>query len=98
MAGLYSDDLEFIFVVGHPLRFDTAPFVHGRCKTPIAEIQAALLLIRAVPGFDKNAMTAVQVLSEIGGDTSFFPTAKHLVTNVSKHAVVTGKLSLLSVV
>ena len=42
--------------------------------------QAALELIRTVPGFDKNPMTAIQVLSEIGGDMSVFPTAKHLVS------------------
>ncbi|MDD6811290.1 MAG: transposase, partial [Lachnospiraceae bacterium] len=42
--------------------------------------QAALDLIRTVPGFDKNPMTAIQVLSEIGGDMSVFPTAKHLVS------------------
>lgn len=41
---------------------------------------AALDLIRTVPGFDKNKMTAIQVLSEIGGDMSVFPTAKHLVS------------------
>ena len=104
--------------------FDVAPFVHGRCKTPIEEIQAAvdgaisneqaeklrqclshidelemhkteiereilrlsekyedaLSLIRTVPGFDKNPMTAIQVLSEIGDDMSVFPTAKNLVS------------------
>jgi len=42
--------------------------------------QAALDLIRTVPGFNKNPMTAIQVLSEIGGDMSVFPTAKHLVS------------------
>jgi hypothetical protein len=42
--------------------------------------EAALTLIRTVPGFDKNPMTAIQVLSEIGGDMSVFPTAKHLVS------------------
>lgn len=42
--------------------------------------QAALNLIRTVPGFNKNPMTAIQVLSEIGGDMSVFPTAKHLVS------------------
>ena len=101
-----------------------APFVHGRCKTPIDEILAAvdgavsneqavklrqclshidelemhkteiereilrlsekyedaLSLIRTVPGFDKNPMTAIQMLSEIGGDMSVFPTAKNLVS------------------
>jgi hypothetical protein len=30
---------------------------------------------------EKNPMTAIQVLSEIGGDTSVFPTAKHLAKN-----------------
>lgn len=40
----------------------------------------ALSLIRTVPGFDKNPMTAVQVLSEIGGDMSVFSTAKNLVS------------------
>ena len=42
--------------------------------------ETALNLIRTVPGFDKNPLTAVQVLSEIGGDMSVFPTAKHLVS------------------
>ena len=89
-------------ILQHPGEaFDVAHFVHGRCKTPIEEIQAAvdgaiskeqeilrlsdkyetaLNLIRTVPGFDKNPLTAVQVLSEIGGDMSVFPTAKHLVS------------------
>ena len=42
--------------------------------------QAALELMRTVPGFGKNPMTAIQILSEIGGDMSVFPTAKHLVS------------------
>ena len=112
-------------ILQHPGEtFDVAPFVHGRCKTTIEEIQAAvdgsvskeqavklrqclnhidelemhkseiereifrlsdkyediLTLIRTVPGFDKNPMTAIQVLSEIGGDMSVFPTAKNLVS------------------
>ena len=112
-------------ILQHPGEtFDVTPFVDSRCKTPIAEIQAAvdgaispeqavklrqcldhtdelekhkseiereifrlsdkyeavLDLIRTVPGFGKNPMTAVQVLSEIGGDMSVFPTAKHLVS------------------
>ena len=112
-------------ILQHPGEtFDVAPFVDGRCKTPIEEIQAAvdgaisteqavklrqclthidelelhqaelereifrlsdkyeniLSLIRTVPGFDKNPMTAIQVLSEIGGDMSVFPTAKNLVS------------------
>ena len=78
-------------ILQHPGEtFDVAPFVDRRCKTPIEEIQAAvdgaisaeqaLSLIRTVPGFDKNPMTAIQVLSEIGGDMSVFPTAKNLVS------------------
>lgn len=112
-------------ILQHPgEKFDVAPFVDSRCKTPIEEIQAAvdgaiskeqavklrqclnhidelekhiseveqeilrlsdkyeaaLTLIRTVPGFDKNPMTAIQVLSEIDGDISVFPTAKHLVS------------------
>ena len=112
-------------ILAHPGKtFDVTPFVHGHCKTPIEEIQAAvdgaispeqavklrqcldhidelekhietveqeilrlsdpyesaLSLIRTVPGFHKNPMTAIQVLSEIGADMSVFPTAKHLVS------------------
>lgn len=106
------------YMLAHPGElFDVTPFVDGRCKTPIEEIQAAvdgaispeqtvklrqclnhidelekhleeiereilrpsdkyqaaLDLIRTVPGFDKNPMTAIQVLSEIGGDMSVSP-------------------------
>ena len=69
------------YILKHPGDlFDVTPFVDRRCKTPIEEIQAALDLIRTVPGFDKNPMTAIQVLSEIGGDMSVFPSAKHLVS------------------
>lgn len=39
-----------------------------------------LELIRSVPGFGKNPMTAISILSEIGADMSVFPTAKHLVS------------------
>lgn len=42
--------------------------------------QAALDLIRTVLGFDKNPITAIQILSEIDGDMSVFPTAKNLVS------------------
>ena len=38
----------------------------------------ALELIRTVPGFSSNPMTAIAVISEIGVDMSVFPTAKHL--------------------
>lgn len=112
-------------ILAHPGEtFDVTPFVHGRCKTSLEEIQAAvdgaisreqsiklrqcldhidelekhkleiereilrlsdkyesvLSLIRTVPGFNKNPMTAIQVLSEIGADMSVFPTDKHLVS------------------
>ena len=39
-----------------------------------------LELIRTVPGFDKNPLSAITVLSEIGPDMSVFPTAKNLVS------------------
>lgn len=39
-----------------------------------------LSLIRTVPGLDKDPMTAITILSEIGSDMSVFPTAKHLVS------------------
>jgi len=112
-------------ILQHPGEtFDVTPFVDGRCKTPIEEIQAAvdgaiseeqavklrqclnhideselhkaeiereifrlsekyesvLNLIRTVPGFDKNPLAAIQVLSETGGDMSVFPTAKNPVS------------------
>lgn len=111
------------YMLEHPgEKFDVAPFVDRRCKTPVEQIQAAvdgavsteqavklrqcldhideleqhkekiiqeilhivepfsdvLALIRTVPGFDKNPMTAITVLSEIGADMSVFPTDKHL--------------------
>ncbi len=39
--------------------------------------ESVLDLIRTIPGFDKNPLTAIQVLSEIGADMSVFPTAKN---------------------
>ena len=39
---------------------------------------ATLQLLRTVPGFNTNPMTAIAVLAEIGGDMSVFPTAKNL--------------------
>ena len=39
-----------------------------------------LNLIRTVPGMDKDPMTAILILSEIGSDMSVFPTAKSLVS------------------
>ena len=37
-------------------------------------------LIRTVPGFSSDPMTAIVVISEIGINMSVFPTAKHLVS------------------
>ena len=37
-----------------------------------------LELLRTVPGFSANPMTAVALIAEIGADMSVFPTAKHL--------------------
>jgi len=42
--------------------------------------KAALDLICTVPEFEKNPMTSIQILSEIGSDMSVFPTSKHLVS------------------
>lgn len=41
---------------------------------------AVLNLIRTVTGFDKNLFSAIQILYEIGGDMSVFPTDQHLVS------------------
>ena len=38
----------------------------------------ALNLLRTVPGFSANPMTAISLIAEIGADMSVFPTAKHL--------------------
>ena len=48
-----------------------------RVSDPYAD---ALTLIRTVPGLNKNPFTAIQILSEIGGDMSVFPTDKNLVS------------------
>ncbi|MCM1055049.1 MAG: IS110 family transposase [Bacteroides sp.] len=47
----------------------------------LAEPYTAVLdLIRTVPGFSKEPLTAIRIISEIGADMSVFPTAKHLVS------------------
>ena len=46
----------------------------------VAPFSGCLNLIRTVPGMDRNPMTAIKILSEIGSDMSVFPTAKHLVS------------------
>ncbi len=38
----------------------------------------ALDLLRTVPGFSNNPMTAISTIAEIGADMSVFPSAKHL--------------------
>lgn len=113
------------YMLDHPGEtFDVTPFVDGRCKTPVAEIQAAvdgaispeqaiklrqclthideleahrkeieqeilllaepfsavLDLLYTLPGLDKNPMTAIAILSEIGPDMSVFPSSKNLVS------------------
>jgi len=46
----------------------------------VKPFSAHLALIRTVPGLDKDPMTAITILSEIGGDMSVFPSAKNLVS------------------
>ena len=47
----------------------------------IAESFSAVLdLLYTLPGLDKNPMTAIAILSEIGPDMSVFPSSKHLVS------------------
>lgn len=41
---------------------------------------AVLDLLYTLPGLDKNPMTAIAILSEIGPDMSVFPSSKHLVS------------------
>jgi transposase len=45
-----------------------------------APYQPILKLIRTVPGFASDPLTAVRVIAEIGVDMSVFPTAKNLVS------------------
>lgn len=47
----------------------------------IAEpFSAALDLLYTLPGLNKNPMTAIAILSEIGPDMSVFPSSKHLIS------------------
>lgn len=41
---------------------------------------AVLDFIRTVPGFSKDSLTAIRLLSEIGSDMSVFKTSKHIVS------------------
>jgi len=45
-----------------------------------ARYKPILELIRTVPGFSSDPMTAIAIISEIGADMSVFPTAKNLVS------------------
>lgn len=45
-----------------------------RLCDPFADV---LALLRTVPGLNSDPMTAISLLSEIGGDMSVFPTAKN---------------------
>jgi transposase len=47
----------------------------SRLAAPYAH---SLELLRTVPGFSANPMSAIALISEIGVDMSVFPTAKHL--------------------
>ena len=46
----------------------------------VSPFTTTLDLIHTVPGFDKNPMTSIAVISEIGVDMSVFQTAKNLVS------------------
>ena len=46
----------------------------------VSPYSAHLDLIRSVPGLNKDPMSAILILSEIGSDMSVFPSAKHLVS------------------
>ena len=46
----------------------------------VSPFQSTLDLIHSIPGFDKNPMTAITVISEIGVDMSVFPSSKNLVS------------------
>lgn len=43
-------------------------------------VSSTLDLLRTLPGLNKNPMTAIAILSEIGPDMSVFPSSKHLVS------------------
>ena len=53
----------------------------GSDNLQIAEPFSAVLdLLYTLPGLDKNPMTAIAILSEIGLEMSVFPSSKHLVS------------------
>lgn len=68
----------------------------------LAEPFAAVLdLLYTLPRLDKNPMTAIAILSEIGSDMSVFPSSKNLVSwagycprnNQSNHKVKSTRIS-----
>ena len=46
----------------------------------VSPFTTTLDLIHTIPGFDKNPLTAITVISEIGVDMSVFPSSKNLVS------------------
>ena len=48
--------------------------------TLVKPFSAQLALIHTVPGLNKDPMTAISILSEIGADMSVFPTVKNLIS------------------
>ena len=54
--------------------------VEDEIRRIVSPFAASLDLIRTVPGFNGNPMTAITVIAEIGADMSVFPTAKNLVS------------------
>ena len=54
--------------------------IEQEIRNLVESYDVALDLLRTIPGLDSNPMTAIAILSEIGGDMSVFPTAKNLVS------------------
>ena len=54
--------------------------IEGEISRLVSPFTTTLDLIHTVPGFDKNPLTAITVVSEIGVDMSVFPSSKNLVS------------------
>ena len=54
--------------------------IEKEIRALVKPFSTQLDLIRTVPGLNKDPMTAIIILSEIGSDMSVFPTAKNLVS------------------
>ena len=54
--------------------------IESEIRRIVSPFTTALDLIHTVPGFDKNPLTAITVVSEIGADMSVFPSSKNLVS------------------